>query len=67
MHLFHVLGEREVDGNGFMWYKLWEQWNSGIASPRSQACAQLKFVCALVKLFGKHGQAVLHYMDYSIM
>lgn len=34
--------EREADGNGFMWYKLWEQWNSGIATPRPQACAQVK-------------------------
>jgi len=24
--------EREADRNGFMWYKLWEQWNSCIAT-----------------------------------
>ena len=41
MHLFHVLGEREVDGNGFMWYKLWEQWNSGIATPSPRPVPRL--------------------------
>jgi len=67
IHLFHVLEREEQMGTDFMWYEQWEQQNSGIATPRPQACAQLKFAYALVKLFGKHGQAVLHYMEYSIM
>ena len=52
MHLFHVLGKEK-----YRWewihvvQAISEQWNSGIAIPRPQACAQIKLVCALVKFF----------------